>query len=33
MTDEQKQEVAEKELEQQKVLKAKLSALKGGLRG
>lgn len=33
MTDEQKQEVAEKELAQQKVLKAKLSALKGGLRG
>jgi hypothetical protein len=33
MTDEQKQEVAEKELEQQKALEAKLRALKGGLRG
>ena len=33
MTDEQKQEVAEKELAQQKALEAKLRALKGGLRG
>lgn len=33
MTDEQRQVVAEKELAQQKALKAKLSALKGGLRG
>ena len=33
MTDEQKQEVAEKELEQQKALEAKLRALKGGLKG
>ena len=33
MTDEQKQEAAEKELAQQKALEAKLRALKGGLRG